>query len=171
LTLPRKSLAARDRGPAGQHQDEIAAQSAVYLFDIIHVDQTGAADAQAWAASAAPVPPAAGCCARGKPSFPTPNHDVVAIRLDHFHLSGLDHVQVAAEFREQGAGRSSPAERTPRSSWASRAASNGLTLVHVRPCMARPHSVQCPAKAFLIEGLEQDNSTALTSNASIAWVS
>src|ERR1700676_1688955 len=48
LDLAAKSFAARDGGSAGEHQDEIAAQRAIPLFDEIHVDEAGAADAQHW---------------------------------------------------------------------------------------------------------------------------
>ena len=44
--LGAKSLAARHRGAAGEHQDEIAAQGAVHLAQVVHVDQAGAADPQ-----------------------------------------------------------------------------------------------------------------------------
>ena len=46
LHLGAKTLAARHRGAAREHQNEIPAQGAVHLAQIIHVDQTGAADAQ-----------------------------------------------------------------------------------------------------------------------------
>ena len=46
LHLGAKSLAARHRGAAGEHQDEIPAQGAVHLAQIVHVHQAGAADAE-----------------------------------------------------------------------------------------------------------------------------
>ena len=97
------------------------------------------------------------CCsgaARVETVFPHADHDIVAIRLDHFHLSGLEHVQTAAEFGQQTrpliTRRASIAFQLREQSGQQR-----LALIRSGQCMARPHALQRPAEALLIERLQQ----------------
>ena len=122
LDLGAKSLAAGDGRAAGEHQDEVAAQRAVHLAQVIHIDQTGAADAQHGLRAQRLLGLAQGA-ARVIAVPAHPDDDIVSVRLDHLHLGHVDDVQVAVELREQARalfGRG----RAPRSSCASSPASS-----------------------------------------------
>ena len=71
LDLGAESLAAGHRGAAGEHQDEVAAQRAVHLAHVVHVDQAGAADPQHGLRAQRLLGLAEACCGHGSCRCPT----------------------------------------------------------------------------------------------------
>ena len=78
---------------------------------------------------------------------------VIPVRLDHLHLGGLEHVQVAAELREQSRAFLAGGARTLE--LREQTGQQSLAFVHSRLGMPRPDPRQRAAKSFLVERLEQ----------------
>src|SRR5208283_2434224 len=85
LDLPAIALTARHGRASGQHQYEIAAQRAVHLAQVVHVDQAGAAHLEHRLGAQRLLGLAQG--AAGVIGIaPDPDEDVVSVRLDLFDL-------------------------------------------------------------------------------------
>ena len=82
------------------------------------------------------------------------NHDIVAVRFDHFDLRDVEYVQMAAQFGQQPrlflAGAACAALELRQ-----QASQQGLTFVGAGIQMTRPDSRERLAKALLVERLQQ----------------
>ena len=148
-----KPFAAGDGRAAGQHQNEVAAQRAVHLAHVIHIDQTGAADAQHRLRAHGELRLAQGA-ARMIIVATHPYDDVVPVRLDHLHLRDVDHVQATVEFREQPRAILGRAARAALQ-LCEQACQQRLAVRRPARQVARAHARQRFAEALLIERLQQ----------------
>jgi hypothetical protein len=127
LTLLRNPSLLVTVAPPAKHQDEIPAQRAIHFFDVVHIDQAGAADAQHGLGAQRQFRLLQGA-AGVEAVLADPDTDIVAVRLDHLHLRGLEHVQWPPNSASRR-GRSSPGGRLPRSSCAKQTRQQRLALV------------------------------------------